>query len=203
MQTEKRIINRLTLFSAGYVSLFVLSPVLSNRIVDLFGFKVIVGSIAVTFAYGILDVINNGWGKDAARQVIVASVFVRMFIIGFVLLTFLLPTSSEEMGYRKIMGLSFRIYAAGEIGTFVSQYFIDVPIFHRLKECGGAFWIRYNLSTILSQGVSIFLMVGIAFVGTDKPVVQIMFGQFVFRMFTAIILTPVFSLMARSVVWRN
>jgi len=201
MQTEKRVFNRLDIIKSLYVSLFIIAPFLSTRIVDIFGAKIIVGSIGILFGFGLLDVVNNNFGKKEAKHLVITAVVVRLTVFLFIAFSLLLPTFSETAGYRKVVYTGFRIFLSGEITLLVSQYFIDIPIFDFIKKkFDRGFWLRYNFSNFVSQFVSISLFLTLSFVGTGKPIVNMIISQFVFKMVMTVVLTPLFVIIG---YWSN
>lgn len=189
-----------TVLASLYSSIFILAPILSNRIVEIFGFRVVLGAVAMTLALGLLDVINNDYGIKKAKTVILASLINRAVLYGLVGLLLLLPVVRETPGYMDIVKQSFRILVAGEIAIFLSQYFIDVHIFDFFKRLFKEKWfvIRYNVSNIVSQTLSTSLFMTLAFYGATHlhvPLPSLIIGGVTLRLMMSIILTPMMRLL--------
>jgi uncharacterized integral membrane protein (TIGR00697 family) len=174
--------------------LYAVAPILSNRIVSIFGFKLIVGAITIDLAYGLVDVLNNCLGKPTARRAIIIAMFSRFVLWSIIGLSFLLPTFKEPQGYTKILSQGFRIFLAGELSLFLSQYLVDINLFHYFKKFNLKFWARYNLSNIFGQFVSTTVFVSLAYLGTGIAVMPLIVGSYVFKYCFTVLLTPVFSL---------
>lgn len=193
MQIEKKVFDRLGILIAAYTAIFVMVPFLSARIIEVFNMKLLVGSIAMIIAHGLLDVINEGYGPEKAKQTVLTAVVIRLFIWCFIALSYMLPTFRQPDGYQVIMLSGFRLLVAGEVTLVLTQYFLDVPVFAWLKrKTSYGFWVRYNLSNILSQSLLTCLFITMAFIGTGKPIVELIFYAILFRTIVSMTLTPLF-----------
>ena len=130
---------------------------------------------------------------------VLAAAVTRFAVWGLAASTALLPVAWEIRGYGRLVETSVRVLLAGEISMFASQYFVDIPLFHRLKTLAGrsGFGVRYNLSTLLSGALSTVLFMFIAFLGTDAPLFALLLSQLAFRALVSLILTPLFSGLVR------
>jgi uncharacterized integral membrane protein (TIGR00697 family) len=181
-----------------YAAIFVIAPVLSVRIVDVFGAKLLVGSILMSFAFGFLDVINNDFGAIRARQVVVGAFIVRLVVWALILLSTLLPTFHESKGYAEVVLRGVRILIAGEISLTFSQLLIDIPVFDRLKKYSTRFSVRYNLSNAISHFFGLIIFILIAFVGTGLPMFKLFWSKVIVGIVISIILTPLFGALCKS-----
>ena len=188
--------NAREIIISAYTTLFVLSPILSNRITDIFGLKVLVGAITMTFVFGLLDVINNTYGEDQAKQTVITATAVRMIswlLISFAVAT--LPAWKETPGFSTLVVESLRIFVSGEASFLLSQYFVDIPVFNFFKKRFNSFWIRYNLSNMVSNTLQTALFVFFGFVGKGVPLLNLMAGQLLFRVCISFATTPIFGLL--------
>lgn len=191
-------INVLDILVSTYTILICLTPILSNRAVSVFGVKILVGVMGIPVVYGLSDVINNNWGLEKARQTVLTAFVVRLFIFAWIGMTMLLPTQHMTPGYMKIMTKGFRFLLAAEITLVVSQYFVDIPIFAWIKRrVKGGFWIRYNLSNVVSFTISATIFMNIAFWGTGKPIPALIFGSVFYKLIMSFCLTPFFEVLVR------
>lgn len=193
VQITEKIFNRLEIMAGIYISLFVMAPYLSVRIVNIGGVKLLVGGIGMILAYGILDVINEVYGANRAKQVVLSAASARLVVYCFIAISYALPTFHQPNGYSSIINQSFRILLAGEIALVATQYFIDVPLFSWIKKrLLYGFWVRYNLSNLVSQSIAAILFITLAFIGTGKPIISLIISQIFLRAILSITLTPVF-----------
>jgi len=184
------------LLASLYAVLFVMAPVLSAKIVDL-GFAgaiLPVGAIGISFAYMLLDVIHDSCGKSKAKQTVIAAAMARAVIYLMVVpVILLIPSENELHGFHNIMYESIRLFLASEIAMVGSQLFIDIPVFASLrKKTHAAFWLRYNLSTVISNAFSIVVFSTLGFAGTGRgKVVGIISGIMLVRLALTVALTPI------------
>lgn len=186
--TDLKYLLLTTFISAGVI----LSPILSNRILDVYSLKITLGTILVTVMYGLIDVINNDYGMVKARLSILSVTITKIFAALAIAVLLLIPFFKETVGFVDVIKSAFRIEFASMTAMFVSQYFIDVKIFDYFKKKYDSFFIRYTLSNV-SQiiGISIFSI--IAFYGTGLNLWQIIIGNMAVRFGLQFILTPVYS----------
>ena len=166
--------GKFALLASLYAALFVLAPVISNRVVDVFGVKVLLGSMLLIVALGLLDVVNNDFGIRRARLVVVCALVTRIIVWVLVSALMALPVLSEPPGFGKVVNSSLALFLAGEISIFVSQYFVDVRIFDWVRRRYPAFWVRYSLSNLVSYvvGLVIFLRRAITTAGFVTGVID-------------------------------
>jgi uncharacterized integral membrane protein (TIGR00697 family) len=180
-----------------YGAMLVLGPILSNRIVEVFDLKIMLGAILVVMALGLLDVINNDFGLKRARDVVVSALIIRIvlwLIIGGLMW---LPVVHQTPGYEKMVHTSFQIVVAGELSMFVSQYFVDTKLFDWVKRRFRFFAIRYLVSNVVSFTVGSLVFLPIAFWGREGLDFWPMFwGHLVARFLVQAIMLPVFTVLA-------
>jgi len=185
--------GKFALLASLYAALFVLAPVISNRVVDVFGVKVLLGSVLLIVALGLLDVVNNDFGIRRARLVVVCALVTRIIVWVLVSALMALPVLSEPPGFGKVVNSSLALFLAGEISIFVSQYFVDVRIFDWVRRRYPAFWVRYSLSNLVSYVVGLVIFLVLAFWGKDVDLVGLFVGQIMVRLTLQALLMPFFS----------
>jgi uncharacterized integral membrane protein (TIGR00697 family) len=188
---------KFTLMSMLYGAMLVLGPILSNRIVDVFGFKIMLGAVLIVMALGLLDVINNDFGLKKARDVVVSSLVIRLILWCVIAGLLLLPTVQETSGYQQMVHTSFQIVLAGELSMFVSQYFVDTRIFHWVKSRFSYFPVRYVVSNLASFTIGSAIFLPIAFWG--RPGISLMalfWGHLAARLLIQLIMLPVWTVVA-------
>lgn len=179
---------------AFFTSALVISPMISNRIVEIFGIKAVLGAVLITIMYGIVDVINNDFGIIKAKQAILISTVVKFLMFGFISLLLSIPVYKETPGFEKIISTSLRMFIAGEATILISQYFIDTYIFDYFKQKYNSFVISYTLSNV-TQIISTALMIIFGFWGTGLPLLPLFIGNLIYKYIIQIGLTPVYMLL--------
>lgn len=178
-----------------YTSLFLLAPMFSNKILIIGGFKVMAGIVLMTLACGILDVINNNYGPNYARKTVTISAVTRAIVwcIGLVVVSMQGIVIVE--GFDKFVVSTFRILIAGEVAIVLSQYFIDIKVFDVVSRRFESFFLKYNISTVISQIASISIFIMIALYGKVENITPILLSGILFRVTATICMTPVMQLM--------
>lgn len=192
--------TKLLILVATYAALFCFTPILGAKVVSLgWGIQMLGGTIAGTLAAGFLDTIHQVYGTDTAKKSLIAAVTARVMVWAAVLIVVLLPAASVHPGFYAVLKISFRVFIAGEIAQFVSNYFFDIPIFKwvRAKLNGrGGFAGAYNLSNLVSVGFSNVIFTTVAMYGV-KPVLPIIAGGLMVKMGGSFLLTPLFALLVK------
>lgn len=180
-------------------ALLILAPILAVKVVPTWGFRWTASLIAVTFIYAFIDVINEIWGPREARfTIIVGSVIRVVLFLTLVPIVLALPTALVPEGFNEVVELTARVFLAGEIAVLLGNLLFDIPIFARLKnkEIGG-FFVRTNVSNLVSNTLSAAMFSLIAFAGTPLASWRLFFGQIVFRYIFAFAVSPFTTLWVR------
>jgi uncharacterized PurR-regulated membrane protein YhhQ (DUF165 family) len=102
----------------------------------------------------------------------------------------------EVAGYADILEQSFRLFIAAEVGIFVSQWVVDIPLFQWVKgRVGRGFWLRYNLTTHLSAVLTILFVITVVFWGNPNvSLPNMLLTAAVTRIVLTALLTPFASM---------
>ena len=188
----------------------------SVKIVEakIFGLSVIVplGTIAFGLTFLATDVISEVYGRSYSFYVLVAGMIMRS-IAGFYFFLSIGDASGAVLGYSTpdfwstesqnsfhfVLGSSIPIFVAGVVAVLVASA-NDIFVFHFLKrrhENKNLFWVRNNISTILSQIVNSILFITIAYASAMpvKALVLAIMGQSLTKFLVAILDTPIAYLM--------
>ncbi len=161
-----------------FSALVVVSPILGTKVVDLAGVKFTAGIFTILFAFSLLDVVNELYGRGEARFLVVAVFVLRIGIFLAVIPAVLsAPVHLEPAGYAGVLRMGVRTFVASEILTLVQNMFLDIPIFNRMKKARGGFFLRANVSNIVSWTFGTFCFVLISFAGQGRPLLPIIAGQ--------------------------
>ncbi|MGX4264961.1 queuosine precursor transporter [Clostridioides difficile] len=86
------------------------------------------------------------------------------------------------------------------LGAFSCSQFLDIYIFHRLKEKHSSKykWLRNNASTMTSQFIDTIIFITIAFCGVVDNLFLMVIAQYTVKFFLALLDTPFFYLLTRE-----
>jgi uncharacterized integral membrane protein (TIGR00697 family) len=197
MEVLKPTSLKFTIMAMLYGAMLTLGPILSNRIVDVAGFKIMLGAVLVVIALGLLDVINNDFGLKKAREVVVSSLVIRLILWGVIAGLLLLPVVKETPGYMDMVQTSFQIVLAGELSMFISQYFVDTKLFDWVKSRFNHFAVRYLVSNVVSFTIGSAVFLPIAFWGRPGISLWALFwGHLMARFLIQLVFLPLWTVVA-------
>jgi uncharacterized integral membrane protein (TIGR00697 family) len=196
----------------GRTGLFVwvgFATVLANiqvvKLIEIFGLTATLGNAVYGSIFLVTDILNEKYGKKEAKKAVWLgfSSLIMMTIIMQVVLQFEpAPDDFAQESLTTIFGLIPRIALGSMIAYIISQY-TDVFIFSFLRKIfpsDGAFWIRNNGSTMLSQLLDTLIFTSIAFLGvypTDVWI-SIFISTYVLKFLVSIVGTP-FGYLAKRI----
>jgi uncharacterized integral membrane protein (TIGR00697 family) len=193
--------TRLMLLVAMFVASLLTDNVIAGKIVQVFGW-VTVPAAVVTYATTFLfsDVINELYGKSAARRVVFIGFAAQAFAMVMILLGRIMPVApfatETQHAYDVLLGSNWRIVLASWTAYFCSQL-LDVYVFSRIREAtrGRKKWLRQNASTMLSQLVDTIVFISIAFAGMVPNLWVMVVSQYIVKVVLSVIETPFFYLL--------
>ncbi len=166
--------KEIVLYALIFMMIVTLANILVQYTVDLKIFKIPLGVFVYPVTFLLTDILSEQYSKEDVFKMI------KLGILFAVIPTIILSTP--------------RI-AAASIVTFLIVQFMDVKIFHYLKEkYQNLWWLRNNASTITSQFVDtvVFFILAFAFVLPWNVLLQIMIGNYVVKVAMALLDTPFF-----------
>jgi len=196
----------------GRTGLFVwvgFATVLANiqvvKLIEIFGLTATLGNAVYGSIFLVTDILNEKYGKKEAKKAVwlgFSSLIMMMIIMQVVLLFEATPDDFAQQSLATIFGLIPRIALGSMIAYIISQY-TDVLIFSFLRKLfpsDGAFWIRNNGSTMLSQLLDTLIFTSIAFIGVYPADIwiSIFISTYVLKFLVSIVGTP-FGYMAKRI----
>lgn len=193
-----------------------LEPINLNILLDSpLSFNLTAGVIIWPIVFLTTDVINEYFGKAGVRKIsfLTAGFIAYMFLVIY-LVTLLSPASfwldlnnmddagnffNIEYAFTKIFRQGLGIIV-GSLVAFLFGQLLDVFIFQRLRGLTGRkmIWLRATGSTLISQFVDSFIVLGIAFFvfGNWKldQVISVGIINYIYKFVVAVVLTPLIYL---------
>ena len=181
-----------------------MAELIGGKIIQLGPFIMSIGIIPWPVVFLTTDLINEYYGKNGVKKLtfITASLIAYAFIVLFFSMN--IPAAKgvsavTDEQFQAVFGQSMWIIFASIVAFLVSQ-FVDVFIFWLLrnKTGGKMIWLRSTGSTVISQLIDTFIVLGIAFWLTGKmstsEYVNAALTGYTFKLIIAIILTPLIYL---------
>ena len=206
MHLDTRI--KLFMFLIGvFVTALVIGDIIGGKLVEVhLGSQatiVSVGMIPFPITFLLTDILNEFYGKSAARYVTLVGFAMSLFCYAVIFAAVALPWAplTREAGYGGMVETSFnnvflgsqRILVASMIAFLLGQ-FLDIGVFNLLKRVTSNryLWLRATGSTVVSQLVDTIVIQCIAWWGILSPgkVASLALSSYVIKLLVAIGLTP-------------
>jgi queuosine precursor transporter len=210
MFLDKR--HKLFLVLAGiFTTCLVVGDIIGGKLIEasLFGFQftTTVGMVPFPVTFLLTDVLNEFYGKRAARFVTLVGFGMAVLSFALIYLAAAVPfagftraagwTGVNEASFNNVFLGSLRMIVASLCAFLVSQ-FVDIGVFHLLKRVtsGKLLWLRATGSTAVSQLIDTVTITFIAWSGmlSVGKIVNIIYSAYGLKIVIAIALTPLIYL---------
>ena len=197
---------RLSLFlvlTATFVTALVVGDILGSKLTEVSGQVISVGMIPFPITFVLTDILNEFYGKRAARLVTIVGFFMAIFAYATIYVAWLLPwaTVTKSAGWTGMNAGSFdnvfngsQRILLGSMAAYVVAQFLDIGVFHALKRMSKNryLWLRATGSTVVSQLVDTAVIQGIAWSGilTGAAILKLAITSSLVKLVIAIGLTP-------------
>jgi uncharacterized integral membrane protein (TIGR00697 family) len=185
-----------------YIVLMVVSPIMSMKVLNVGPLTFAGGVFSAMLAYALIDVVNELRGKDKARQTVWSGLWCKMFVfLAVIPLTVALPALIPTKGavFNQMFTLGIRLFVATEVINLLMNLIVDIPFFVWLKQFKFNWFIRANLTNILSWTIAAILFVLLGYYGTPQFTSKLLIGQILVRYPLTFIYTAVLSLVVRYI----
>ena len=156
--------------------------------------------ICYPVTYLITDIVGEVWGKQEANKIVKLGLIGQVIATVIVYVTTYTPYVDPAMqdAYVKLLGQNW-VFVLGSLSAYWASQYLDVHIFHKLKEKGGHKWIRNNASTMTSQFIDTAIFITIAFgfgfgwiFDNQTALFNMLIGQYLIKLVVAALDTPLF-----------
>ncbi|MEW6430164.1 MAG: queuosine precursor transporter [Myxococcota bacterium] len=194
--------------AALFVSALLVGDLIGGKLFEasLFGFTVrySVGIIPFPITFLLTDLLNEFYGKRAARVVTWVGFAMALFTFGVITLVVALPWDpvTQAPGWAGVTQPAFdnvfaggqRILAASMVAYLAAQ-FVDIAVFAKVKTMTGGrlLWLRATGSTLVSQLIDTALIQTLAWVGVlpMEKVMGLIVASYLTKLVVAVGLTPI------------
>ncbi len=206
MRLDRRL--QLFVFLTGvFITSLLVGDIIGGKLVDvtLFGSVrlVSVGMIPFPVTFLLTDILNEFYGKQAARVVTLVGFFMAVFAFTIIAIANALPWAAltrepgwlgmVEGSFRNVFAGSQRILLASMVAYLVGQ-FLDIGVFNLLKRVTSNryLWLRATGSTLVSQLIDTVVIQYLAWTGTltVAKMVDLVTTSYTLKIVVAIGLTP-------------
>lgn len=187
-----------------FITNAIVAELIGGKLIQIGPFIMSIGIVPWPIVFLTTDLINEYYGKKGVKRLtlITAGLIAYAFIILFFAIQ--LPAAKgispvSDSDFYTVFGQSMWIII-GSIVAFLLSQFIDVFIFWLLRDQTGGkmIWLRSTGSTVVSQLIDTFVVLGIAFwlpgkMSTETFINAALTG-YTFKLIIAIALTPLIYL---------
>lgn len=187
-----------------FITNAIVAELIGSKLIQIGPFIMSIGIIPWPVVFLTTDLINEYYGKKGVRTLsfitaaLIAYAFVILFTAIHIPAAVGVSTVNDEQFYA-VFGQSLWIIV-GSIVAFLSSQFIDSFIFWLLrnKTGGKMIWLRSTGSTVISQLIDTFVVLGIAFWLPGKMTTAVFINAaltgYTFKLIIAVVLTPLIYL---------
>jgi queuosine precursor transporter len=193
-----------TILAGLFITNAVIAELIGTKLIHIGPFIMSIGIIPWPIVFLTTDLINEYYGKEGVKKLsfLTASLVAYAFIVLFFAIKVpaaqgISAVTDEE--FFAVFGQSLWIIV-GSIVAFLISQFVDVFVFWMLRnQTGGKMiWLRSTGSTVVSQLIDTFVVLGIAFwlpgkMSTDTFINAALTG-YTFKLIIAVALTPLIYL---------
>lgn len=200
MQIDARL--RLFLYIVGvFLTCLIVGNLIGGKLTSiwLFGDErlISVGELSFPLTFVLTDIVNEFYGRKAARQITMLGLFMTALAFGIIHLAAAVPFSEKTAitpaAFENVFTSAGRIQIASMVAYLVAQ-FLDISVFFFIKKATGdrLLWLRSTGSTAVSQLVDTIVVVNIAFPSLPGHVLfNIILTSYAVKLFAAVCMTPV------------
>jgi uncharacterized integral membrane protein (TIGR00697 family) len=199
------------ILAAIFMTCLVVGDIIGGKLIEahLFGhtFTLTVGMIPFPVTFLLTDVLNEFYGKRAARFVTVIGFCAAVLSFGFIFLAGAIPIApfTRQPGWQGVTESSFanvflgsqRILAASMVAYVVAQL-VDIAVFHVLKRAthNKLLWLRATGSTVVSQLIDTVVITFVAWTGilSVGQMTNMILSSYALKILIAVGLTPMIYL---------
>lgn len=183
-----------------FITNAIVAELIGSKLIQVGPFIMSIGIIPWPIVFLTTDLINEYYGRVGVKKLtlITASLIAYAFVI--LLFAIKVPAAvgisgvTDEQFYA-VFGQSLWIIE-GSIAAFLLSQIVDVSIFWLLRDKTGGkmIWLRSTGSTVISQLIDTFVVLGIAFWLPGKMTTEVFINAaltgYTFKLIIAIVLTP-------------
>ena len=193
--------------TAVFMTCFVVGDIIGAKLVSWtmfgFGFRTTVGMVPFPITFLLTDVINEFYGKRAARFITLLGFGMGVLSFAIIYLAGAIPIADftrapswpgvTEASFNNVFLGSLRMIIASLCAFLVAQ-FTDIGVFHLLKRLttNRHLWLRATGSTVASQLIDTIVITVVAWWGTQSPseMVMTIYTAYGLKLLIAFGLTP-------------
>lgn len=183
-----------------FVTNALLGEIIGVKLISLGPYTMTMGVIPWPVVFITTDLVNEYFGREGVKKLTYLTVALILYAFVVIYLSMLVPAAGispvNDQVYNQVFGQSLWIIV-GSITAFVVSQLIDVSVFwfFRGKTGPKMLWLRATGSTIISQLIDTFIVMGIAFWLPGKMTTEDYFNvsltNYTYKILVALGITPI------------
>ena len=172
----------------------ILANIITAKQADILGMSTAIGTVLFASTFLATDILTEFHSLQDARKAVLVGLFADvMLIVATQIALAYIPSefdyANESM--QTLFSLNLRISLASAVMYLVANLG-DVYLFSKLKERGGALWVRNNVATILCNCLENFGFIALAFAGIydAATIIEIAVSTSIIEAIVALLDTP-------------
>lgn len=193
---------------AAFTTCLVVGDIIGGKLIEVsifgFPFTTTVGMVPFPVTFLLTDVLNEFYGKRAARFITMVGFGMALLTFGIISVSGAIPIAEltknadwqgvTEESFANVFLGSQRMIAASLAAYLVAQ-FVDIAVFQLFKRAtsGKYLWLRASGSTVISQLVDTVVITCVAWIGVLpwSKIGDIIISAYALKVVIAVLLTPV------------
>ncbi len=207
MQIANDLFNRrgiVYLILAGlFITNALMAEIIGVKLIQVGPFTMTMGVIPWPIVFITTDLLNEYYGKPGVKRLTFLTVGLILYAFALLFISMQIPAApfspvSGEL-FNQVFGQSLWIIV-GSVTAFLVSQLLDVMIFlfFKSKTKGALLWLRATGSTVISQLIDTFIVLGIAFwlpgTWTTEQFLQVSVTNYTYKVLIAIGITPIIYL---------
>jgi len=186
-----------------FVANAVIAELIGGKLFTWGPFTMSIGELPWPVVFLTTDLVNEFFGKDGVKRLTLMTVALIVYTFVILYAGMMIPAASfspvQDDVFQKVFGQSLWIIF-GSLVAFIASQFVDVFVFWlvRARTEGRLLWLRSTGSTVVSQLIDTFVILGIAFYLPGKltldEYIHTSLSNYVYKLGIAIALTPLIYL---------
>lgn len=183
-----------------FITNALLGEIIGVKLITLGPYTLTMGVIPWPIVFIVTDLVNEYYGKEGVKKLTYLTVGLILYAFLVIYLSMLVPAAqmspvTDEI-YNQVFGQSLWIIF-GSVSAFLVGQLIDASVFVFFKNKTGSkmLWLRATGSTVISQLIDTFVVLGIAFWIPGKmsteTYIHVSLTNYTYKLIVALSITPV------------
>jgi len=201
---EKNNYKLITLISVLFVTILIISNVVSTKILDLWFFTFDGWTLLFPLSYIIWDILTEVYWYKQSRKIIWMWFWSIILLWVTIIIVWLLPASPDwpyQQDYQNILWLTPRIILASLIAYFAWEFsnsyiLAKLKIYTQWKKL----WLRIIGSTVVWEffDTMIFVLVAFYWLFWNEVIIAIIISNYIFKVWIEVLFTP----LTYKIIWK-